>query len=283
MSGITVRTLHFYDEAGLLKPAFYGTNGYRFYEEAQLLMLQQILFYRELGFDLAQIKATLSRLDFEKAGALLSHREVLQKEVARMQRLMDTIDRTIRHVDGTKRMEGEEMFVGFSVGAGTGRFNEDVRLGGEPNDCKVSTRDTEGAMSIFEFTGTSGGPRHLHQDQDEWVYVVNGEFHFEVGDEKRCLVDGESIFLPRRVVHAWASVSAKPGKIINVYQPAGRMEEFFHEVGKYTGGPKIHEALSLPEFSELFTNHGMDLLGPPLLGEWKVDGEGGITQTAGTS
>jgi quercetin dioxygenase-like cupin family protein len=145
------------------------------------------------------------------------------------------------------------MFVGFSVGAGTDRFNEDVRLGGEPNNCKVSALDTEGAMSVFEFTGTSSGPRHLHQDQDEWVYVVNGEFYFEVGDEERCLGSGESIFLPRRVAHAWASVSATPGKIINVYQPAGRMEEFFREVGKYTGGPKIREALSLAEFSELFT------------------------------
>ena len=59
ISGVSVRTLHFYDEIGLLKPAFYGTNGYRFYEEAQLLMLQQILFYRELGLDLGQIRATI--------------------------------------------------------------------------------------------------------------------------------------------------------------------------------------------------------------------------------
>ena len=52
ISGVSVRTLHWYDEVGLLKPAYHGANGYRFYEEAQLLMLQQILFYRELGFEL---------------------------------------------------------------------------------------------------------------------------------------------------------------------------------------------------------------------------------------
>jgi MerR family transcriptional regulator, thiopeptide resistance regulator len=79
MSGISVRTLHFYDEVGLLKPAFYRTNGYRFYEEAQLLMLQQILSYRELGFDLSQIKQTLGRGDSERTAALQSHREILQK------------------------------------------------------------------------------------------------------------------------------------------------------------------------------------------------------------
>src|SRR5437667_6384642 len=92
MSGVSVRTLHFYDEVGLLKPAFYGANGYRFYEEAQLLMLQQILFYRELGFDLGQIKQTLGRGDFEKAAALQSHREVLQRNIDRMRKLMETVD-----------------------------------------------------------------------------------------------------------------------------------------------------------------------------------------------
>ena len=77
-----MRTLHFYDEVGLLKPAFYGSNGYRFYEEAQLLMLQQILFYRELGFDLTQIKQTLGRGDFEKAAALQSHRVCRRTSIA---------------------------------------------------------------------------------------------------------------------------------------------------------------------------------------------------------
>lgn len=67
MSGISVRTLHFYDETGLLKPASYGENGYRYYEEPQLLMLQQILFYRELGFGLKQIKEILSRAGFPMA------------------------------------------------------------------------------------------------------------------------------------------------------------------------------------------------------------------------
>src|SRR4051812_49184746 len=56
VSGVTVRTLHFYDEMALLKPAYSKANGYRIYEEQQLLVLQQILFYRELGFELKRIK-----------------------------------------------------------------------------------------------------------------------------------------------------------------------------------------------------------------------------------
>ncbi|MFZ0566324.1 MAG: MerR family transcriptional regulator [Chlamydiales bacterium] len=77
ISGVSVRTLYWYDEVGLLKPAYYGSNGYRYYEEEQLLMLQQILFFRELGFELKQIQKILNRSDFDKIIALSSHRKVL--------------------------------------------------------------------------------------------------------------------------------------------------------------------------------------------------------------
>src|SRR5688500_9530184 len=118
MSGVSVRTLHFYDETELLKPAYLGANGYRFYEEPQLLTLQQILFYRELGFELKQIKQILGRRDFEIVAALHSHREVLQKNLTQTRRLIETIDKTIQHVKGPKKMRTDEMFVGFSVAAG---------------------------------------------------------------------------------------------------------------------------------------------------------------------
>ena len=85
------------------------------------------------------------------------------------------------------------MFAGFSVAAGNDRFGEHIKLGGEWNDCKVSAHDTEGAMCIFEFTGTGGGPRHLHHEQDEWIYVIEGELDFVVGGERLRLTAGESM------------------------------------------------------------------------------------------
>ena len=91
LSGVTVRALHFYDEVGLLKPAYYGANGYRFYEEKQLLALQQILFFRELGFELKQIQRLLGRSDFDQAEALKSHRKVLKKSLERTEELIRTI------------------------------------------------------------------------------------------------------------------------------------------------------------------------------------------------
>jgi len=114
MSGVSVRTLHFYDEVGLLKPAYVGTNGYRHYEEPQVLMLQQILFYRELGFELKQIKRILGRPDFDKIAALESHRKVLRKSLTRTRELIGTIEKTIEHLKGIKRMKTNELFAGFS-------------------------------------------------------------------------------------------------------------------------------------------------------------------------
>ena len=274
MSGASVRTLHFYDETGLLKPAYHGSNGYRFYEEPQLLTLQQILFYRELGFELKQIERILGRADFEKVAALQSHRKVLQKNLARTRTLIETIDKTIDHLKGTKKMKSEEMFLGFSVAAGDDRFGEHIKLGGpegEPIDCKVSGQDTDGAMCVFEFNCNSGGPRHLHYDQDEWIYVINGEFEFGVGDKRFRVGAGESVFIPRKVPHVWGCVSGNPGKIINVYQPAGKMEEFFRELGKPPKDLITAEQMVEKTYTEeqvkslcrLFEAHGMDLLPPP--------------------
>jgi DNA-binding transcriptional MerR regulator/quercetin dioxygenase-like cupin family protein len=267
LSGVSVRTLHFYDETGLLKPAYTGANGYRFYDEPQLLALQQILFYRELELELKQIKEILGRTDSEKVEALGAHRKMLQEKLARTQSLIETIDKTVEHLKGTKKMKTEEMFVGFSVGAGDDRFGEHIKLGGpegEPIDCKVSARDTDGAMCVFEFNCNAGGPKHRHRDEDEWIYVIDGEFEFHVADRQFRAGPGESVFIPRKVGHVWGRVGERPGRIINVYQPAGKMEEFFREVGKYDGKPAIHEALGLDGLRQFFDKYGMDLLGPPL-------------------
>ena len=71
-------------------------------------------------------------------------------------------------------MENEELFAGFAVAAGRDRFDEHISLGDEPIHCKLSGRDTDGSLSVFEFTGIALGPRRFHHAQDQWVYVVTG-------------------------------------------------------------------------------------------------------------
>jgi DNA-binding transcriptional MerR regulator len=269
MSGVSVRTLHFYDETALLKPAYTKANGYRIYEETQLLTLQQILFYRELGFELKRIKRILSQANFQRAEALRSHRKVLEANVTRTRTLIETIDKTIRHLKGKKKMKGEELFTGFSVAAGKDRFNEGFKVDGQTVDCKVSGKDTGGTMCVLEVNNT-GWPRHLNPEQDEWIYVVDGEVELEIGKKRFHLGAGESMFIPRKVEHVWTAVSI-PAQILNTYQPAGKIEEFFQALAKFKELPTREQAINGTYTEEqkgamkrLFEAHGMVLTGPPL-------------------
>ncbi len=113
ISGISVRTLHWYDQIGLLKPAFVKENGYRFYEEKELLRLQQILFFRELGFKLSDVQKLLSQNDFDNIKALSAHRQHLESEINRKQNLINTIDKTVQHLKKEQNMHEEELYYGF--------------------------------------------------------------------------------------------------------------------------------------------------------------------------
>lgn len=115
LSGVSVRTLHFYEEIALLKPAYYGSNGYRYYEEKQLLQLQQILFFKELGFSLKQIEKVVGKDDFDQLASLHSHRRALSKEWEKIGVLLKTIDKTIKHLNGKKKMKDKEIFDGFCI------------------------------------------------------------------------------------------------------------------------------------------------------------------------
>ena len=136
---------------------------------------------------------------------------------------------------------------------------------------RYRARTPTGQCASSEFTGTSGGPPHRHHDQDEWIYVVEGEFEVHVGNKRFHLRAGESIFMLRKVAHMWGCASGKPGKIINVYQPGSKMEEFFRELGKPPRDlitaeqmvEKTYTKQQVKSLHRLIEAHGMDLLPPP--------------------
>jgi len=115
LSGVSVRALHHYDELGLLKPATVGANGYRYYGQDELLRLQQILFHREVGLPLGEIRRVLDAPDFDRLTALRGHRQRLVEEARRYEQLIRTIDETLAALEGAKTMEDERIYRGFDL------------------------------------------------------------------------------------------------------------------------------------------------------------------------
>lgn len=113
MVGISVRTLHHYDAIGLLTPEVSET-GYRIYASHHMERLQQILFFKELGFSLRNIKEIMNQPAFDQIEALNSHRDMLLEERKRIDKMLTTIDKTIKHKKGEVHMTDKEKFVGFN-------------------------------------------------------------------------------------------------------------------------------------------------------------------------
>jgi DNA-binding transcriptional MerR regulator len=131
LAGVSPRTLHYYDEIGLLKPSSVGKNGYRYYSEPGALRLQQIRFYRELDVSLGEIRTILDRPEFDVLLALQAHRQALQERAARLNGLMATIDKTMAHMRGERDMSTGELFEGFDEETQRAYEAEAAQLWGE--------------------------------------------------------------------------------------------------------------------------------------------------------
>ncbi len=149
---------------------------------------------------------------------------------------------------------------GFTVKAGEARFGERTPFRGiNPNDLKVSAKDTNGMLSVFEYIGKekAGPTLHVHFDQDEIFYVVEGEYLFQIGNETMTAKPGDTVFGPRAVPHTWIQLT-DVGKLVYSVQPAGKMEAFFTRMSQLKGQPTEEE------IQKIHLEHGMKIIGPPL-------------------
>jgi mannose-6-phosphate isomerase-like protein (cupin superfamily) len=158
---------------------------------------------------------------------------------------------------------GEESRKSFSVKAQVDRYSSELMIMGGRFDCKVSGKDTGGELCIYDtLRNAKGGPAmHLHHHQDEWFYVIRGEFIVQVGDATLSLRPGDSAFAPRTIPHSFAKISEEEGQMLILFQPAGSIEDFFNQMAKLGSEiPKNQEAA----LRQLWEQHGMEVVGPPL-------------------
>jgi mannose-6-phosphate isomerase-like protein (cupin superfamily) len=158
--------------------------------------------------------------------------------------------------------EGAQIRTACHVPAGRDRFRGNKRevFGSRVIDTKVSTLDTDGGLSVSEIVDVEkGGPaRHLHHEQEEWFYVIEGQYVIEVGEERYELGPGDSVLAPRKVAHAWAHVGEGTGRLIAALQPAGQIEAFFDELARLDSTPRRED------LKRAFGSHGLEFVGPPL-------------------
>jgi DNA-binding transcriptional MerR regulator len=156
MAGVSVRTLHHYHHIGLLQPESVTTAGYRLYTHKNLERLQQILFFREIGFALDDIKSILDRPDFDRQRALRTHKELLMEKKERIEKMILTVENTLQAMEGDERMENEEMFKGFNM--------EDIKKHQEKYAHEAREKYGKELVQQSE-------KRVAHYNQDDWTGI----------------------------------------------------------------------------------------------------------------
>jgi mannose-6-phosphate isomerase-like protein (cupin superfamily) len=147
----------------------------------------------------------------------------------------------------------------FVMKRGDGR---PIQVPGGEVTIKISSRDTGGEFAVFEgqTRPLEGPPLHLHRRQDEWWYILEGEYKFEVDGQEIYAGAGSAVFAPRGVPHTFQNIGTTPGRIMTTVVPGG-LDIFFEEVEAATPrGTGPDPATMLP----IFEKHGLELLGPPL-------------------
>jgi len=139
------------------------------------------------------------------------------------------------------------------VAAGKDRAGTPVAMGFSSLGFKVSGQQTDGRVFLMEHVGLAKGggpPRHLHYEQEEWFYVLEGEVVAEVGEQRVRLKPGDAVFAPRSVPHRFLYVAEKPGRLLIAFTPAGKMEAYFQNGHGFD--------------PETFAKYGMKYVGPAL-------------------
>ncbi len=152
---------------------------------------------------------------------------------------------------------------GIKVQDKANRLQQPLKIGHAEIDCKVSTHDTEGDLFVFVSSNnlkSEGVPAHIHPNQDETFFVIEGQVKIKVGEETFYLNQGDHLLAPRNIPHSWVCNSEHPAKLLITAQPAGKMEAFFLTLSKV-------QQLNPELAARIYKEHDMQLVGPPMLAD----------------
>lgn len=184
--GISVRTLHYYDEIGLLSPQKSTDSGYRLYSNDDLEILQQILFFRKLDFRLKEIKQIISSSSFDKQEALIKHKKMLVEKRSQIDKLINTVNKSIKHMEGEIQMTNKEKFEGFDFSHnpyeqeardlwGNKAVDEsNAKIAGMPKEAQKAVSDIY--LKLASIRNSSPSSKEAQETIGEWFYCLNNHF-----------------------------------------------------------------------------------------------------------
>lgn len=196
LAGVSVRTLHHYDAIGLLTPSSTTAAGYRIYTDRDLERLQQIMFFKEIGFSLQEVKEVLESPGFDRTKALQAHRELLLEKRDRVDRMIQTVDNTIQSIEGGQSMAKNTMFDGFDrnkIKEQQEKYGEEARqkygkeiveasearIGGYSDDKLASIHDSVGEIYTRIASRMDYGPGDAKAQEGvkEWHHFISDNFY----------------------------------------------------------------------------------------------------------
>lgn len=195
LTGVSVRTLHHYDDIGLLTPDAITEAGYRLYSDENLSTLQQILFFRELGFPLKKIKELLDSPSFDRQEAFEMQRKMLIEKRTQLDDMIKTIEKTIQHGKGAYQMTNEEKFKGFDFNQNPYEQEARERWGDKAVDKsnkKVAQFGPEYGEEMNRIYFKLAELRHLSPESDEAQEAIGEWFAFlnKMGDYSLEMFEG---------------------------------------------------------------------------------------------
>lgn len=223
MVGISVRTLHHYDDIGLLIPYSVTESGYRLYSLENLERLQQILFFKELDFNLSEIKDILDNPHFDRKEALNNHKKLLEEKMRRLKKIINTVNITIYNMQEGIEMKEKEMFEGFDMSQ-VEKYKEEVK-------------DKYGKTEAYE----EYNKKTADYNKQDWDEVNKGMIQIfkQISDKMDLSPDNSEV---QELVHEWRSYISKNlyNCTIEIFSSLGEMyvcdERFKNNIDKIEPG-----------------------------------------------